>query len=87
MPCLQWQLHLENLHYPDRGQRQRHATVRLKRVNTNCRPTSATSLSYDATHAYLNLILNFSIPGSLNGNQQAVGNALTYYFNNRRHSR
>jgi uncharacterized protein with beta-barrel porin domain len=40
-----------------------------------------TGLSYDANHAYLDLILNFAIPGGLNGNQQAVGNALTNFFN------
>jgi uncharacterized protein with beta-barrel porin domain len=39
------------------------------------------TLSYDATDAYLNLALNFSIPGGLNQNQQAVGNALTNFFN------
>ena len=39
------------------------------------------SLSYDATHAYLDLALNFAIPGGLNGNQQGVGNALTNFFN------
>ncbi len=40
-----------------------------------------TGLSYDANHAYLDLNLNFAIPGGLNGNQQAVGNALTNFFN------
>ncbi|WP_456746379.1 autotransporter outer membrane beta-barrel domain-containing protein [Bradyrhizobium sp. USDA 4354] len=41
-----------------------------------------TSLSYDATHAYLDLALNF-VPssGNLNGNQQNVGNAIINYFN------
>ncbi|MDP3076045.1 autotransporter domain-containing protein [Bradyrhizobium sp.] len=39
------------------------------------------SLSYDATHAYLDLALNFAIPGGLTGNQQDVGNALTNFFN------
>jgi autotransporter-associated beta strand protein len=50
-------------------------------VDTNLPANFSTSLSYDANHAYLNLILNFAIPGGLNGNQQAVGNALTNYFN------
>jgi uncharacterized protein with beta-barrel porin domain len=49
--------------------------------NTNLPANFHDSLSYDPTHAYLNLALNFGIPGSLNGNQQAVGNALTNYFN------
>lgn len=41
-----------------------------------------TSLSYDATHAYLNLVLNFAPPsGNLNINQQNVGNAIIGYFN------
>ncbi|MDB5578459.1 MAG: hypothetical protein JWR80_3635 [Bradyrhizobium sp.] len=41
------------------------------------------TLSYDATHAYLNLALNFTTPapGGLNGNQNNVANALTNYFN------
>ena len=36
------------------------------------------SLSYDATHAYLNLVLNFTTPasGTLNGNQNNVADAL-----------
>jgi autotransporter-associated beta strand protein len=50
-------------------------------VNTNLPSNFSDSLSYDATHAYLNLRLNFGIPGSLNSNQQAVGNALTNFFN------
>jgi hypothetical protein len=50
-------------------------------VNTNLPANFHDSLSYDATHAYLNLALNFGIPNSLNGNQQAVGNALTNFFN------
>ncbi|MGY8661495.1 autotransporter domain-containing protein [Bradyrhizobium sp. UFLA05-109] len=50
-------------------------------VNTNLPTNFRTTLSYDASNAYLNLILNFAIPGGLNGNQQAVGNALTNYFN------
>jgi uncharacterized protein with beta-barrel porin domain len=39
------------------------------------------TLSYDATHAYLDLALNFAIPGGLTGNQANVGNALTNFFN------
>jgi autotransporter-associated beta strand protein len=59
-------------------------------VNTNLPTNFSSSLSYDANHAYLNLALNYAypgggsglaIPGGLNGNQQAVGNALTNYFN------
>jgi autotransporter-associated beta strand protein len=50
-------------------------------VNTNLPANFHDTLSYDATHAYLNLTLNFGIPGNLNGNQQAVGNALTNFFN------
>jgi T5SS/PEP-CTERM-associated repeat protein len=49
-------------------------------VNTNLPTNFHTSLSYDPTHAYLNLTLNFGIPGGLNGNQQRVGNALTNFF-------
>jgi autotransporter-associated beta strand protein len=50
-------------------------------VNTNLPANFHTSLSYDANDAYLNLALNFAIPGGLNRNQQAVGNALTGFFN------
>ena len=50
-------------------------------AETNLPANFHTTLSYDANHAYLNLILNFGIPGNINGNQQAVGNALTNYFN------
>jgi uncharacterized protein with beta-barrel porin domain len=50
-------------------------------VNTNLPTNFHTALSYDANHAYLNLVLNFGIPGGLNGNQQAVGNALSSFFN------
>jgi autotransporter-associated beta strand protein len=50
-------------------------------VNTNLPSNFSTTLSYDQTHAYLNLILTFSVPGGLNGNQQNVGNALTNFFN------
>jgi len=46
-----------------------------------------TTLSYDATHAFLNLVLNFTPPsapnfgGGLSGNQNAAGNALIKFFN------
>jgi uncharacterized protein with beta-barrel porin domain len=56
-------------------------------VNTNLPANFSTSLSYDAHDAFLNLTLNFIPPsspnfgGGLNGNQQAVGNALTNFFN------
>lgn len=52
-------------------------------VNTNLPGGFKTSLSYDANNAYLDLALSFGfgVPGGLNGNQQAVGNALTAYFN------
>jgi autotransporter-associated beta strand protein len=50
-------------------------------VDTNLPPNFHTALSYDANNAYLDLILNFAIPGGLNGNQKAVGNALTNFFN------
>ncbi|MBH5399095.1 autotransporter domain-containing protein [Bradyrhizobium sp. CNPSo 4010] len=50
-------------------------------VDTNLPANFSTNLSYDANNAYLNLVLNFAIPGGLNGNQQAVGNALTNFFN------
>jgi autotransporter-associated beta strand protein len=41
------------------------------------------TLSYDGTHAYLDLALNFTTPapGGLNGNQLAVANALIGFFN------
>ncbi len=56
-------------------------------VNTNLPANFVDSLSYDATHAYLNLTLNFLPPtapnfgGGLPGNQNAVGNAITNFFN------
>ena len=50
-------------------------------VNTNLPTNFETALSYDANHVYLDLALNFAGPGSLNGNQAAVGNALTNFFN------
>jgi autotransporter-associated beta strand protein len=49
-------------------------------VNTNLPANFHTALSYDAGDAYLNLALNFSIPGGLDGNQRAVGNALGNFF-------
>lgn len=50
-------------------------------TNTNLPSSITDSLSYDANNAYLDLVLNFSIPGGLNRNQQSVANALTNYFN------
>jgi autotransporter-associated beta strand protein len=50
-------------------------------VNTNLPSNFHTTLSYDSHDAYLNLALNFAIPGGLNGNPQSVGNALTHFFN------
>jgi uncharacterized protein with beta-barrel porin domain len=50
-------------------------------VNTNLPSNFHTALNYDATHAFLDLILSFGLPTSLNGNQQSVGNALTNFFN------
>ncbi|MBB4259674.1 MULTISPECIES: autotransporter domain-containing protein [unclassified Bradyrhizobium] len=51
-------------------------------ANTGLPSGFHTTLSYDTTHAYLNLALNFAPPsGSLNGNQQSVGNAIINYFN------
>jgi uncharacterized protein with beta-barrel porin domain len=52
-------------------------------ANTNLPANFHDTLSYDATHAYLNLILSFTTPapGGLSGNQQAVANALTNFFN------
>ena len=53
-------------------------------VNTNLPSDFSTALSYDRNSAYLNLTLNFTNPNSnsgLNGNQQAVGNAVTNFFN------
>jgi uncharacterized protein with beta-barrel porin domain len=50
-------------------------------VNTNLPTGFSTSLSYDLTHAYLNLTLNFGVPRGLNTNQQNVANALTNFFN------
>ncbi|MGO4712231.1 autotransporter domain-containing protein [Bradyrhizobium sp. 2TAF24] len=52
-------------------------------AETNLPSNLRTTLSYDATHAYLNLVLSFvPPPGSgLGGNQQGVGAAITNYFN------
>jgi autotransporter-associated beta strand protein len=55
-------------------------------VNTNLPSNLHATLNYDATHAFLDLVLNFTpspfgIPTGLNGNQQQVGNALTNFFN------
>jgi T5SS/PEP-CTERM-associated repeat protein/autotransporter-associated beta strand protein len=52
-------------------------------VNSNLPPGFKSSLSYDGNNAYLDLALAFvAPPGSgLNGNQQAVANALVNYFN------
>jgi uncharacterized protein with beta-barrel porin domain len=52
-------------------------------ANTNLPSGFQTTLSYDATHAFLNLVLGFTTPpsGQLNTNQQNVGNTLTNFFN------
>jgi uncharacterized protein with beta-barrel porin domain len=59
-------------------------------VNTNLPSGFTPTLGYDATHAYLNLTLNFVPPplnpspnfgSGLNVNQQNVGNALINFFN------
>ncbi len=50
-------------------------------VNSNLPSSVTSSLSYDANNVYLDLALNFAIPGGLNGNQANVGNALTNFFN------
>ncbi|MCP3469206.1 autotransporter domain-containing protein [Bradyrhizobium sp. CCGUVB1N3] len=52
-------------------------------VQTNLPSNLQTTLSYDATHAYLNLVLSFVPPsgGSPSGNQQSVGNAIIRSFN------
>lgn len=39
------------------------------------------TLSYDPTHAYLNLVANFGGTSGLNVNQRNVGNALSNFFN------
>ncbi len=55
-------------------------------VNTNLPANFNSSLSYDATNAYLDLTLNYAPVGpnfgsGLNGNQQAVANTLVNFFN------
>ena len=52
-------------------------------AETNLPSNVHATLSNDATHAYLNLVLSFiPPPGSgLSGNQNAVGNAIVSYFN------
>ena len=51
-------------------------------VVTNLPATIQSTLGYDAHDAFLNLSLNFAASGALNGNQQAVGNALNTFLNN-----
>jgi uncharacterized protein with beta-barrel porin domain len=56
-------------------------------TNTSLPSNFTDTLSYDATHAYLNLTLSFIPPtapnfgNGLSGNQNNVGNALINYFN------
>ena len=54
-------------------------------TNTNLPSNFSDTLSYDPTHAYLDLTLNFSAPtgptSGLTGNQQAVANTLVNFFN------
>jgi len=62
-------------------------------VNTNLSSNVQAALSYDPTHAYLNLTLSFTppptpppgpgfaVPGGLSGNARNVGDALTNFFN------
>lgn len=53
-------------------------------ANTNLPQNFTDTLSYDATHAYLNLTLGFAGPnfgGGLNLNQQNVANTLVHFFN------
>jgi autotransporter-associated beta strand protein len=55
--------------------------------NTNLPSNFTDQLSYDSTHAYLNLTLNFTpstapnFGSGLSGNQQAVANTLINFFN------
>jgi autotransporter-associated beta strand protein len=53
--------------------------------NVNLPTNFSDSLSYDTTHAYLDLTLGFSAApnfgGGLSGNQQAVANTLVNFFN------
>ena len=53
-------------------------------ANTNLPSNFSDTLSYDPTHAFLNLALNFTGPSfssGLSGNQQAVANTLVNFFN------
>ena len=50
-------------------------------VNTNLPTNFETALGYGANHVYLDLRLNYAIPGRPNGNHAAVGNSLTGFFN------
>jgi uncharacterized protein with beta-barrel porin domain len=50
-------------------------------VNTNLPANFSTSLSYDAHDVFLNLAVSFAAPSGLSGNQQAVANLLTNFFN------
>jgi uncharacterized protein with beta-barrel porin domain len=52
-------------------------------ANTNLPANFRDTLSYDGTHAYLNLVLSFTTPapGGLNGNQNNAANALINFFN------
>ncbi|CCD84168.1 putative Outer membrane autotransporter [Bradyrhizobium sp. ORS 285] len=49
-------------------------------VKTNLPSGFKTSLSYDANNVYLDLVLAFALPGGLNGNQKAVGDTLSAFF-------
>ena len=52
-------------------------------TNTNLPANFHDTLSYDASHAYLDLALNFTTPapGGLNGSQNNVAHALINFFN------
>jgi autotransporter-associated beta strand protein len=50
-------------------------------TTTNAPSGFNSTLSYDSKNTYINLALSFAVPGGVNGNQAAVGNALTNYFN------
>jgi uncharacterized protein with beta-barrel porin domain len=54
-------------------------------TNSNLPSNFTDTVSYDATHAYLNLTLSFTAApnfgNGLNANQNSVGNALINYFN------
>jgi uncharacterized protein with beta-barrel porin domain len=50
-------------------------------VVSNMSSSIGSTLSYDAHNVFLNTTLLFGIPGGIKGNQQAVGNALTNFFN------